>query len=127
MMTSPTQNRDRRAAQFRFFGAPLLTLGILLGLATVTGVKSAHSQQAPPTQRLACTAHEKMTQFLGTKFTEAPTSLGLASDGKVLEVFASEDGESWTMVATAPEGISCIVASGKYWQQVPAKPKGPEV
>ncbi len=68
-----------------------------------------------------------MTEHLSKKYTEAPKSLGLASDGKVLQVFATEDGENWTMVMTAPEGMSCIVAAGKYWQQVPAKPKGPEV
>lgn len=126
-MTIRTQNNAYRSIGFRVFGVPFFAFAILLGIAAVISTKSAHAQQDPNAQKLACAVHGKMTEHLGAKYTEAPKSLGLANDGKVLEVFATEDGESWTMVVTAPEGMSCIVAAGKYWQHVPVKPKGPEV
>ncbi len=126
-MKSRTRNHALRSTGVRVFGLPLFALAILPGIAAAISTNSVHAQQAPDVQKLKCAAHDKMTKLLGTKFTEAPRSLGLAADGKVLEVFSTDNGGTWTMVVTAPEGTSCIVASGRYWQHVPAKPKGPDV
>ena len=40
-----------------------------------------------------------------------------------MEIWAADDGQSWTMVATYARGVSCIVAMGEYWQTtLPADP-----
>ena len=53
-------------------------------------------------------------------------SYGLASNGKLVEVFSSDDGSTWTIVLTAPGGVSCIIAAGKYWENLPpAEEPGP--
>ncbi len=123
----PILNQNPRSIGLRVLGVPLITCALLLGIATAVSITSANAQQAPQPPKLACAPHEVMTKHLSSKLTEAPTSLGLARDGKVVELFASEDGESWTMVVTAPEGMSCIVAAGKYWQPATVKPTGPHV
>jgi hypothetical protein len=34
-------------------------------------------------------------------------------------VFASKSGETWTVTVTMPNGISCMVATGQDWQDLP--------
>ncbi|MGH1477958.1 MAG: hypothetical protein ACRBM6_04390 [Geminicoccales bacterium] len=111
----------------RVFGFTFLALAAMLVMAASFSTNSAFAQQASDVRKLECASHDKVTNFLDSKHTETPVSLGLATDGKVLEVFSTEDGETWTVVMTAPEGVSCIVATGKYWQDLPTKPKGPAV
>lgn len=126
-MTHLAQTNHYRSARLRVFGIPFFALLFLLSAAALISMNSAHAQSASDGQKLECAVHEKMTKVLGAKYTEAPTSLGLAANGKVLELFSAKGGETWTMVLTAPEGVSCIVAAGKYWQEIPAKLEGPNV
>jgi hypothetical protein len=41
------------------------------------------------------------------------------ANGHLVEVFASNDGTSWTIVVTRPDGWSCIVAVGEDWEMLP--------
>jgi hypothetical protein len=77
--------------------------------------------QAPPAGELqpACQTHDEIMQMLNQKFAETPTALGLQSNGHVIQVFASKDGTTWTIVTTRPDGVSCIVALGRHWEAVP--------
>jgi hypothetical protein len=74
----------------------------------------SQAQQAP------CDAREKFLSKLGKDFTEHPVSLGLASNGTVLEVLASESG-SWTIIFTKPDGAPCIMATGQAWETAAPK------
>ena len=123
-MTSLIRDHSQQATGTRVFGAPFLAFLLLGAMAFFT---SSHAQaQQVRTAGLQCAHHDQMVKRLGAKFTEVPVSLGLAASGHVLEVFTTRDGETWTLVATAPEGKSCIMAAGKYWQQLPIEPEGPE-
>jgi len=73
-----------------------------------------------------CTDQDKVARLLQDKHDENPVSLGLASSGKLVQVFSTEDGATWTLVLTDPDGTSCVVASGRYWQTVAPKSRGPE-
>jgi len=73
-----------------------------------------------------CTDHDKVASVLQDKHDETPVSLGLASSGKLVQVFSTEDGATWTLVLTDPDGTSCVVAAGRYWQTVTPKPRGPQ-
>jgi len=53
---------------------------------------------------------------MGGKYRESPVAVGLASNGKLLEVLTSEDGSTWTILLTSPNGISCLFAAGSSWQ-----------
>jgi hypothetical protein len=57
--------------------------------------------------------------LLEQKFAELPSALGLQSNGHLVEVFVSSDSTSWTIVVTRPDGWSCVVAAGRYWETLP--------
>jgi len=115
----------RGLSAIRAKATSFLASAVVFGLTGVISAQPAAAQQAPAAGQLQCDAHDKITKHLGAQFTEDPVSLGLARNGKVVQVFSTEDGETWTIVMTAPEGVSCIVAAGKYWQNLPVVPKGP--
>ena len=73
-----------------------------------------------PTLAIAAPCAER-TEFLAyfdDKYDEAPVSMGLMTDGRIIEVLASEQG-SWTMIVTKPSGESCGLASGDAWMKSP--------
>jgi hypothetical protein len=79
--------------------------------------------QPPPTvlpgaggAPLPCSDYGEVRRQLGTRYGEAPISLGLQSNGNLLQVFASSRSGSWTIVSTSPSGLSCIVAAGRGWE-----------
>lgn len=63
--------------------------------------------------------------MLQRKFAEQPSALGLQADGRLVEVFVADDGASWTIVLTRPDGRSCIVAVGHHWESLPGPINGP--
>jgi hypothetical protein len=68
---------------------------------------------------LQCHDAQAIAKALDEKYHEAPVGLGLESAGNLVQVYASEDGETWTIVATMPTGVSCIVAAGTRWEALP--------
>jgi hypothetical protein len=76
---------------------------------------AAQSQSPGP----ACVKRTDLIKHLESKYHEAPAAVGLADNGSLLEVFASKSGETWTVTVTMPNGISCMVATGQQWQDLP--------
>ena len=74
----------------------------------------------------ACGPHAEIVKELETRFEERHQSIGLASNGAVIEVFTSSTG-SWTIPMTFPNGQSCMLAVGEDWQSVPVPPVGHNV
>jgi hypothetical protein len=64
-----------------------------------------------------CGERANFLKHLGTNHQEAPTSMGLTSTGKVIEVLTSEKG-TWTIIITDPDGNSCLVAAGEAWEAI---------
>jgi hypothetical protein len=75
----------------------------------------AYAQSPGP----ACVKRADLIKHLESKYHEAPAAVGLADNGSLLEVFSSKSGETWTVTVTMPNGISCMVATGQQWQDVP--------
>lgn len=73
-----------------------------------------------------CMGRTSLLTQLYIRALEQPVAIGLTSSGTVIEVLASEDGETWTIIATGPTGISCVVQAGENWQPI-EPPKGPEL
>ena len=103
---------------------PYLTPAVLVGMLSLTSPTSA---QPPPQTPLtpACHSHADLTEMLHQKFAEQPNALGLQANGHLVEVFVSNDGTSWTIVVTRPDGWSCIVAVGQNWESLPNPITGP--
>ena len=72
--------------------------------------------------QMACATHDDLGKLLGSKYQEGITHMGLAGGQNLIEIFVSEKG-TFTVVATRPNGLSCIIAAGKDWQQMADPPK----
>ena len=70
----------------------------------------------------ACLPHEKMTDLLDGRYSEQRIAAGLETGGRLIEVFATADRRTWTLVMSTADGASCVVAAGLEWQDV--EPKG---
>ena len=72
-----------------------------------------------------CAPHDAVVNQLAQSYGESRQSIGLGSNGAVMEVFASEETGTWTITATTPQGLTCLMASGEAYEalsEVLAKP-----
>lgn len=104
------------------FRNPLSCAGALAGLAAgilmaTTTSASAQSARLP---------HGKLVDLLDGRYSEQRAAVGLESNGHLFEVFAADDGATWTMVITTPDGASCIVTAGLEWQAPESEEVDPE-
>ncbi len=86
---------------------------------------AADAPPAPPEAlgELPCSGYEQIRAELGQHYAEAPVSIGLQSNGHLLQLFASAGRDTWTMVSLSPDGQACVVAAGSNWQSL--KPEAP--
>lgn len=71
----------------------------------------------------ACAERNMIVERLDAGYSEKPVSMGLSVNGSVVEVFASTGG-SFTIIATQPDGTSCILVTGQSWEDVPLSKAG---
>ena len=64
--------------------------------------------------RKACMPRAEVAGQL-EKHKETPAAIGVASNGSLLEVFATADGATWSIIMTDVRGNSCVVAVGEDW------------
>lgn len=77
-------------------------------------------------QTVCVTERGDVLKQLSSQFKENPVTMGLATDGSVVEVLAASLG-SWTILVTKPTGVSGVVVSGEAWDHVPPPLKGPKI
>lgn len=70
---------------------------------------------SPALAQSVCSTRTEFIDQLAHRFAENPVAMGLASNGGVVEVLASEKG-SWTLLVTMPDGRSCVIAAGENWE-----------
>ena len=51
-------------------------------------------------------------------------AMGLSVDGRVIELLVSSTG-SWSILMSYPSRMTCLVATGDYWESLPALATGP--
>ena len=64
-----------------------------------------------------CGTRDDVTSGLKKNHEESPIARGLANAGQMIEVFASPEG-TFTIVATRPDGTSCLLAAGEAWHKL---------
>lgn len=91
-----------------------------LGVVAVATALAACVLTAPPAdaEPVPCTSYDAISEMLAHDYKERPVGGGLAHTGKLLQVFTAEDGSTWTVVLTRPDGMTCIVAAGRHWQAI---------
>ncbi len=87
----------------------IVSIVALAGVATFSGEASAEP---------SCGQREEVVKVLAQRHAEAPTSMGLAMNGAMVEVFSTVDGMSWTLLMTMPDGRSCVMAAGESWMSM---------
>ncbi len=80
---------------------------LLLSGAALAGLP-AHAQSA-------ALPRADVVEQLDAQYAEAQTAVGVTQSGGVVEVFASKDGSTWTLVLTKPDGTSRVIAAGETW------------
>jgi hypothetical protein len=84
---------------------------IALTAAAVLLALPGHAQGAD------CGPRTSVIERLASQFGETRRGIGLAMrGGRVVEVFASEASGTWTITVTLPDGRTCLIASGRDWE-----------
>ncbi len=79
-------------------------------------VKVIAGDEAREIPIIKCTQRTEFVRYLADTYAEKPVAIGITSNGSVTELLKSIDGDSWTILTTAPNGITCKVAAGEIWQ-----------
>lgn len=74
---------------------------------------------ATTAQARNCGARADVVERLQTGFGETRTGAGLTGAQGMIEVFASEESGTWTIILTKPSGESCLLAAGENWESGP--------
>lgn len=69
-------------------------------------------------QGASCANRDVIVERLSAKYGETRQSAGLNQNNGMVEIFASDETGTWTILVTLPTGVSCLMAAGKAWQGV---------
>ena len=72
---------------------------------------------AQPTGQV-CGAHAEIAGKLAEHYREKRIGYGILADGRMVEMYATAGGETWSLVVTWTSGMSCLMAVGQRWKTV---------
>lgn len=64
-----------------------------------------------------CDSRDDIIGALTENYSETHRASGLQSATGLLEIWASDESGSWTILLTRPDGQTCVMASGTHWLQ----------
>src|SRR5262245_56275891 len=65
-----------------------------------------------------CAPRAELLKQLSARYKEVPVAVGLSNSGALIEVLTSEQGSTWTIMISQPNGASCLVAAGEGWEEL---------
>ncbi len=95
--------------------AMIATLGMCL-------VASTAMAQGQP----QCGERDNVLMLLAKKYQETPIAAGVTNTGSLVEVLAAHKGDTWSLIVTTPQGMSCLVAAGEGWRDMKQSTLDPE-
>lgn len=87
-----------------------LVNAVTLAAVIVILAAPARAQQYP------CGPRQTLIETLTQRHGERVVATGLAATGAFVEVLASSDGKTWTVLVVMPSGLACIKAVGTDWE-----------
>lgn len=103
----------------RFALTRIKAMGAAVSLVAIAAIPVAAATPAATASGLPpCGSRPEILKQLSDRFKEAPVAIGLAKNGSVVEVLTSDDGETWTILVSQPNGSSCLVAIGEGWEEL---------
>ncbi len=98
--------------------ATLMRAIVVTGLAVFLATPAqAQSEPEQSVNGLPCHPYNDLASQLDQKYHEAPVSMGIQSNGNLLQVFSSTESGTWTILSIAPNGRPCVLAAGKSWER----------
>ena len=76
---------------------------------------------SPAVADVICNPRSVIVEHLKKEYGEQPLMFGLNNDGRVIELFVTPNGATWTLLVTNMRGISCVVTSGETWEKTAPK------
>ncbi len=80
-------------------------------------------------QQSPCNQRDKVLGHLAQNYQELPVAVGVTNRGALVEVLSTDDGKTWTIIISSPDGKACMVATGEGWRALPQAdaPQDPQV
>ena len=95
---------------------------IALGLVFPAAVGTAETQN-----EANCGQRATVLDYLSARYSEKPIAMGIAANGGLIEVLTSNEGTTFTIIVTMPEGETCMVAAGEGWESLPGSLAKPQI
>lgn len=95
----------------------LAGLAALYAMAVAAYLHPAYGQAAQN-----CGPRDLVIMRLAEGYGEGRQSIGIAGNGMVVETFANLESGSWTLTVTRPDGVTCLVASGRGFERLHEAP-----
>jgi len=76
-------------------------------------------------QSVPCGPTRVIAERLAAEFGEAVSVTGLANNGSMLAIYSNDGMQTFTVVMSTPEGLSCVVAAGTALVIVRPEPPKP--
>lgn len=96
---------------------------LVVGAAAVLISTAAQAQQGQ------CNQREDVLKLLSNKYSESRVAFGVTNNGGLVEVLKSgheAKADTWTIIITSPQGVSCLVAAGEGWREMEQLALDPE-
>lgn len=93
----------------------------IIHLAALTAAAAfylATSTQAAAQSQRNVGSRAAVVERLASGYGETRQSVGIGANNAMVEVYASNETGSWTILVTMPTGMSCLVASGQSFEEV---------
>ena len=72
-----------------------------------------------------CAPRDVVIDRLADRYGESRQSIGLGANNAVVEVFASPETGTWTIIVTTAQGLTCMIASGQAFETLAEAPPAP--
>lgn len=100
-------------------------LGLLGACAAPAEPLPVEPVAAPVVSRPYCDVRANVLGYLQGDHGEQTSEHGVTGAGGLIEVLTSDRGETWTIVVTGPNGVTCMVSTGYNWRRMAPRPDGP--
>jgi hypothetical protein len=99
------------------------------GFVALIMVTQAQAEGQVGPQPAQCGPRAAVLAQLTDRYGENRRAMGLAANNMVMEMFASDASQSWTITVTTPQGQMCLIASGQGFEAMtdPLPAKGEPV
>ncbi|MCG8360080.1 MAG: hypothetical protein MI920_31325 [Kiloniellales bacterium] len=84
---------------------------------------------AAQAQQNQCNQRDNVLKLLSNKYSESRVAVGVTNNGGLVEVLKSAPqakADTWTIIITSPQGVSCLIAAGEGWRALEQLAQDPE-